>query len=99
MNQFTGNKTIKFLSNTIILSAILTMLLIITGMMPYLINLATAILTGDTEAVIRYGFGAIGLVVGFIVAILGLIIGLASIPITLAIIYTLWKRRRSASNN
>lgn len=98
MNLLIGSKTFKFLCKTIILSAMLVMLLIVTGMMPYLINLGTAIFTGNMQVAIRYGFGVFGFVVGFMVAILVLIIGLAPILILLAFVYSQWKRRRSENN-
>lgn len=91
MNQRTKSKTYKILRNNIILSVILTILLIVTGVMPYLIELSVALFRGDTQVAISYGVGAFGVVIGFIVSVMGLIIGLSTLLIPLAIGYSLLK--------
>lgn len=70
------NRTIKVIRNNVILSAILVVLFIFTGVMPYFLGLASAALTGDTDALISYGFAAPGVLVGFFAGVLGILIGL-----------------------
>lgn len=42
------DRTVKIIRNNIILSAILVVLFIVTGVMPYFLGLASAALTGDS---------------------------------------------------
>ncbi|MEO0560622.1 MAG: hypothetical protein AAF125_00810 [Chloroflexota bacterium] len=90
MNEQTRN----IIRNNVILSLILIILLHITGMMPYFIGLASAAITGDTEALIIYGVAAPGVVVGFFAGLLGLLVGPAPILIPVAIAYWLLKRNK-----
>ncbi len=96
MNQPTKSTSYKIIRNNIILSVILTILLIVTGVMPYLIDLSVALLRGDTQVAISYGFGVFGVFIGFMVGTIGLIIGLSPILIPLAIGYSLLKHHRSS---
>lgn len=95
MNQHTKSAIYKIIRNNIILSVVLTILLIATGVMRYLVNLVIALLTGELQIAMSYGFGIFGVVIGFIVGVLGMIIGLFTILIPLAIGYSLLKHRLS----
>ena len=85
------NRTVKVIRNNIILSAILVVLFIVTGVMPYFLGLASAALTGNTEALVSYGFAAPGVLVGFFAGVLGLVIGLSPILIPVGIAYWMFK--------
>jgi len=88
------NQTAKVVRNNIILSAILVILFIVTGVMPYFLGLAAAALTGDTDVLINYGFAAPGVLAGFFAGVSGLLIGLSPILIPLAIAYWMFKRNK-----
>jgi hypothetical protein len=63
-------------------------------MMPYVIGLASAALTGDTEGLISYGLAAPGVVMSLFVGLLGLLIGLSPIWVPVAIAYWMFKRNK-----
>ncbi|MGJ3240730.1 MAG: hypothetical protein ACFE0Q_18620 [Anaerolineae bacterium] len=88
------DRTAKVIRNNIILSAILIVLFIITGVMPYFLGLATAALTGNTEALISYGFAAPGVLVGFLAGVFGILIGLSPIWIPVSIAYWMFKQNK-----
>lgn len=88
------DRTAKVIRNNIILSAILIVLFIITGVMPYFLGLATAALTGNTEALISYGFAAPGVLVGFFAGVLGILIALSPIWIPISIAYWMFKQNK-----
>ena len=87
------NKTFKVIRNNIIGSVILTFLLHITGVLPYLIELVVSMFHGDSGTAISYAAGVPGLVIGFMVSLLSLLIGLSPIVIIVAITYFVVKNR------
>ena len=91
------NRTVKVIRNTIILSVILIILFIVTGVMPYFLGLAAAVLTGNMEVLISYGFAVPGVLVSFFAGILGLLIGLLPIWLPVGIVYWIVKRNKQLS--
>lgn len=88
------NRTVKVIRNNVILSAILVVLFIVTGVMPYFLGLASAALTGDTDTLISYGFAAPGVLVGFFAGVLGILIGLSPVLIPVGIAYWMFKQNK-----
>ncbi len=86
------NRTVKVIRNNIILSAILIVLFIVTGVMPYFLKLAYAAVSGNTEMLISYGFAAPGVLIGFFAGVTGLLIGISPIVIPAGIAYWMFKQ-------
>ena len=90
------DRTVKIIRNNIILSAILVVLFVVTGVMPYFIGLASAALTGDSQALVSYGFAAPSVLISFFAGVLGLMIGLSPILIPVGIAYWIFKQNNDA---
>lgn len=90
------DQTVKVIRNNVILSAILVILFIVTGVMPYFLGLASAALAGNTEALFSYGLAAPGVLVGFFAGMLGILIGLSPILIPVGIAYWMLKQNKQA---
>ena len=89
------NRTLKIIRNNVILSVILIILFIVTGVMPYFFGLAGAAIMGDTEALITYGLSAPGILVAFFAGIFGLLFGLSPLLIPVGIAYWMFKQNKS----
>lgn len=71
------NRTLKIIRNNVILSVILIILFIVTGVMSYFIGLAGVAIMSNTEALITYGLSAPSILVAFFAGIFGLLFGLS----------------------
>lgn len=87
------NKTFNVIRNNIIGSVILTLLLHMIGILPYLIELVVSVFRGDSGTVASYAAGVLGLVIGFVVSVISLLIGLSPIIIVVAVTYFILNKR------
>lgn len=90
--------TLKAVRNSVILSLILTILFIVTGVMPYFLKLAYAAVTGDVAMLVAYGVGAPSVVITFLAGVFGVVIAFLPILIPVGLVYWLVQVRNAQTD-
>ena len=89
MHHDNHSSLLKIILDNLILSAILTIRVIIKGTLPFLNEFETGVSTRNVNMMLTHGFTLIGGTIGLVVSIVSLFIALSPIIIPLALAYTL----------
>lgn len=91
MNKRKNSMNINANKNNAIVGALIFALLLVTGILPAMIELVLGLVFGVIGLVFGLVFGALGLVLGLIGGVIGIVFGLLPIIIPVAIVYAIVK--------
>ena len=91
MNKRKNDMNINMNKNNAIIAGLVVLLLLVTGILPAVIELVFGLVFGVIGLVFGLVFGALGLVLGLIGGIIGIVAGLLPIAIPVAILYFIVK--------
>lgn len=91
MNKRKNDTNINMNKNNAIIGGLIFVLLLVTGILPAMIELVLGLVFGIIGLVFGLVFGVLGIVLGLIGGVIGILAGLLPIAIPVAIIYFIVK--------